>query len=237
MSSSSIDEVVEVAMPSLLRSLNVDYVKVLQLLDEESGMKLQWGLGWDAGYVGEAVVAPCARFQAGFTLTQSSPIVVRDFRRETRFAAPPLLARHDINSGMSVTISGRCRQFGVLGVHCRKERRFTPSEMLFLDCMANVLSAAINERATIASPLDCEPSTRVIAEPANGNRGNRVLKGWKEIAAHLGSGVRTAQRWEQLFSLPVHRPAARMKAAVIASSSELDAWVESSQTRRAGSLS
>jgi hypothetical protein len=31
------------------------------------------------------------------------------------------------------------------------------------------------------------------------------LNGWKEIAAHFGKGVRTVQRWEAEFHMPVHR--------------------------------
>ena len=31
------------------------------------------------------------------------------------------------------------------------------------------------------------------------------LNGWKEIAAFLGKGVRTVQRWEREQGLPVHR--------------------------------
>ena len=34
-----------------------------------------------------------------------------------------------------------------------------------------------------------------------------VLNSWKEIASYLGRSVRTVQRWEREFGLPVHRPA------------------------------
>ena len=61
-----------------------------------------------------------------------------------------------------------------------------------------------------------------------GNAGNgertRVLSGWKEIAAYLGRGVRTVQRWEKL-GLPVRRPNAHLRSAVLTSSEELDGWV------------
>jgi len=32
-----------------------------------------------------------------------------------------------------------------------------------------------------------------------------VLTSWKEIAAYFGIGVRTVQRWERQFGLPVER--------------------------------
>jgi len=57
-----------------------------------------------------------------------------------------------------------------------------------------------------------------------------ILSGWKEIANYMHRGVRTVQRWEKL-GLPVHRPAAHLHTAVIASSKDLDAWLLQTQTR------
>ncbi len=51
-----------------------------------------------------------------------------------------------------------------------------------------------------------------------------ILKGWKEISKHLGCAVRSAQRWEGL-GLPVRRPSAHQRSAVLALAEELDAWV------------
>jgi hypothetical protein len=53
------------------------------------------------------------------------------------------------------------------------------------------------------------------------------LNGWKQIAAYLGRGVRTLQRWEREFGLPVHRPHGR-RSAVVAIPSELDEWLRRS---------
>ncbi len=52
-----------------------------------------------------------------------------------------------------------------------------------------------------------------------------VLNSWKEIAAYLGRGRRTVQRWEREFGLPVHRPNRRRRSAVVADPKELDAWL------------
>ncbi len=48
---------------------------------------------------------------------------------------------------------------------------------------------------------------------------------WKEIAAYLGKGVRTVQRWEIQFGLPVQRPNAKSKGIVRASREDLDHWI------------
>src|SRR5579875_3104083 len=52
-----------------------------------------------------------------------------------------------------------------------------------------------------------------------------VLTSWKEIANYLGKGVRTVQRWEQDFGLPVRRPLGSNKKAILARPRDLDAWV------------
>jgi hypothetical protein len=53
------------------------------------------------------------------------------------------------------------------------------------------------------------------------------LDSWKEIAAYLGRGVRTVQRWERDEGLPVHRLAHDKRGTIYARREELAAWWES----------
>jgi Tol biopolymer transport system component len=53
------------------------------------------------------------------------------------------------------------------------------------------------------------------------------LDSWKAIAAYLGRGVRTVQRWERDEGLPVHRLAHEKRGSVYARRREVDAWWES----------
>jgi len=50
------------------------------------------------------------------------------------------------------------------------------------------------------------------------------LESWKAIANYLQRDVRTAQRWEQEESLPVHRHEHKKQATVYAFRQEIDAW-------------
>jgi hypothetical protein len=59
----------------------------------------------------------------------------------------------------------------------------------------------------------------------------QFLSGWKEIAAYLGKGVRTTQRYERDSGLPVRRPAGKPSGSVIATKAELDGWVKASPIR------
>jgi hypothetical protein len=65
----------------------------------------------------------------------------------------------------------------------------------------------------------------------------QFLSGWKEIANYLGKGVRTVQRYERDFGLPVRRPAGKPCGSVVATKLELDAWVMASPIREVFSLS
>jgi hypothetical protein len=59
-----------------------------------------------------------------------------------------------------------------------------------------------------------------------------VLTTWKEVARYMGKGVRTVQRWEKDFGLPVRRPpGAHNRRAILALTTDLDAWVALSCSR------
>lgn len=57
-----------------------------------------------------------------------------------------------------------------------------------------------------------------------------TLNSWKDIATYLDRGVRTVQRWESGFGLPVHRIGKGKRSPVFAFTADLDFWL---QTRRA----
>jgi len=53
------------------------------------------------------------------------------------------------------------------------------------------------------------------------------LNSWKEIANYMGMGVRTVQRYEVLYGLPVRRVNGKRsgnRSMVICTRSEVDAW-------------
>jgi hypothetical protein len=64
----------------------------------------------------------------------------------------------------------------------------------------------------------------------------QLLTSWKEIASYLGKGVRTVQRWEQQFGLPVLRPNERSKGIVRADPGELDRWLQVQWSQRSNVL-
>lgn len=59
-----------------------------------------------------------------------------------------------------------------------------------------------------------------------------VLNSWKEIAIYLGRGVRTVQRYEREFQLPVRRVGTKSRKSVVALSQDLDAWLRHATVQR-----
>jgi hypothetical protein len=53
----------------------------------------------------------------------------------------------------------------------------------------------------------------------------RIFSSWKEIAAFLGKGVRTVQRWEKTLGLPVRRPNGTASNVVVATENDLRRWM------------
>ena len=53
---------------------------------------------------------------------------------------------------------------------------------------------------------------------------SEILRSWKEIASYAGASVRTLQRWERDFHLPIRRIATKKGAVVFAFRADLDTW-------------
>jgi predicted DNA-binding transcriptional regulator AlpA len=63
-----------------------------------------------------------------------------------------------------------------------------------------------------------------------------ILTSWKEIGQYLGKGVRTVQRWESEYGLPVRRASSGSHRAVLAVPQEIDAWVQQQTKDRRSEL-
>ena len=74
-------------------------------------------------------------------------------------------------------------------------------------------------------------------ESLQGAQSPTQLHGWKEIAAYFGRSVRTVQRWERDFGLPIRRFGLGRSEVVHAYVEELERWKSTSEAeaaRRAG---
>jgi len=132
---------------TLAQILDVEFVKILELVPGDAELLLRAGVGWREGEIGTAHESTGRHSQAGYALASGGPVIVTDLKTETRFEGPALLRDHGVNCGVSVPIAGRDgRAYGVLGVHTARRRRFGEHDVSFLVATANVIAGAIQRR-------------------------------------------------------------------------------------------
>lgn len=124
--------------------LDVEFVKILELVPGDAELLLRAGVGWREGLIGVAHESTGRHSHAGYALASGGPVIVADLKSESRFEAPALLLDHGINSGISVPIAGRDgRAYGVIGAHTARRRRFGEYDVAFLSAIATVIAGAI----------------------------------------------------------------------------------------------
>jgi diguanylate cyclase (GGDEF)-like protein len=112
----------------------------------DGGDELVANYGGPNGLAGPEAFTRTPRSLTDFTMSSDVPVLIRDLRRETRFAPPePLLARGAV-SGLTVPIGTREEPLGMLGAFTTRQRSFSVDETHFLHAVANVLADAIKHR-------------------------------------------------------------------------------------------
>ncbi len=119
LSQTNLDQLLTEISTLVAQTLNVHFVKILELLPNGSAFLLKAGVGWSSGLVGYARISTASHSHAGYTLAHKQPVVVEDLRVETRFKGEPLLHNHRIVSGMSVIIGEEDEPYGVLSLYSR----------------------------------------------------------------------------------------------------------------------
>src|SRR5437764_5482548 len=133
--------------------LDVEFVKILELVPGDAEPLLRAGIGWRDGLIGTAHESTGRHSQAGYALASGGPVIVTDLKNETRFEGPALLRDHGVNCGVSAPIAGRDgRAYGVLGVHTARRRRFNEQDVSFVVATANVIAGAIQRRQADQRP-------------------------------------------------------------------------------------
>lgn len=133
-------------------ALEVELVKVLEVLPSGKGMLLRAGVNWKPGVVGRATFGTDGGSPGGYALKTAAPVISNDVATEDRFGIPALLVEHGVRSMVNVVIRGAEAPWGVLEVDARRPRRFDEDDVAFLQNYANLLAFAI-ERVEIQAKL------------------------------------------------------------------------------------
>jgi two-component system sensor kinase FixL len=150
------------AVGAVSRALNVEFCKILEWTADGTLLQVRAAVGWDDG--APLTIAAGTTSQAGYALLSNTPIIVEDLRAETRFGVSPALRERGVVSGASVIIPGQHRPFGVLDVHTTRRRTFSADDSHFLQAVANVVAAAIEQRQAEAALRRSEEQFRSLIE-------------------------------------------------------------------------
>ncbi|HEX8741759.1 MAG TPA: diguanylate cyclase, partial [Thermoleophilaceae bacterium] len=123
--------------------LELDRAEVWEVTRYSGELVLTAARGWDPDALGVTTLTADVATMPGYTLQADGPVVAEDFAAESRFAPPPALVEAGVASGMSVTIPGPRRPYGVLSGHSLERRTFSQADALFMQSVAHVLAAAI----------------------------------------------------------------------------------------------
>ena len=168
----SLSEFMNKVVEALVKIFDVEYSKILELLPDGNKLLLRAGIGWKEGLVGSAIIDSKNLSQEGYTLLSQQPVIVEDLYSEKRFKGAPLLLDHGIISGMSVTIPGYKRPFGVLAVHTSTQRKFDMNDGSFLQSVAHMLATVIdhsmllNDLQRVSFAVEQSPVSIVITDSA-----------------------------------------------------------------------
>ena len=142
--SDDIDGLLQEATKLVSDAIDVELVKVLELLPGGENLLVRAGVNWSPGIVGHATIPAHEGSPAGYALHTNQPVITEDTESEVRFTIPELLIEHSVRSTVNVVIRGEDGPFGVLEVDSRQLRKFEQDDIDFLQNYANLLASAID---------------------------------------------------------------------------------------------
>jgi two-component sensor histidine kinase len=182
-----IDELLQEAVANVSEAMEIDLVKVLQLLPDGKTMLIRAGVNWNPGVVGHATFGANTGSPAGYALHTNEPVISSDVAQEKRFEIPELLLEHGVKSMVNVVIRGERAAFGVLEVDSRQQRDFDEDDISFLHNYANLLASAV-DRLTMHRELEEAVETSAILVRELQHRVMNVLANIGALARRTRAG-------------------------------------------------
>jgi GAF domain-containing protein len=122
-----LDELIQDAAACAARELRTEFASVLELTGDGLGLVIRAGCGLPDGVIG-GVVPTRREHLPGFALEHDGPVIVDDFRTESRFSASPIQRDLGVVSALVAQIRTSAGQFGGIGVHSRKPHHFSADD-------------------------------------------------------------------------------------------------------------
>ena len=147
----------------LVESVDADFGFINELTPEHTLRKIAGRIWTDLP--NEIPVHPTS--QAGFAILTGEPVIVDDYRTETRFRTFDATVPHGILSGAMVPVASARRTFGVLSAQSRRAGHFRTEHIDFLQSLANTLADALEREHARLAVQESEERYRRIFEGAS----------------------------------------------------------------------
>jgi signal transduction histidine kinase len=162
-------------------TMHADHCEIAELSNDEQTLTIRALDGWPPALL-DATMPVSRDTVHGRAIITTMPVIVRDLRRDRRFAAPSLLHDRRVVSAASVVIDCPHGQFGVLSVHTDVPREFSGDDVHFLQSVASLLAAAL-ERLSIEAERETLLA-RTAAAQAEAERASSVKSQFLGIMSH-----------------------------------------------------
>lgn len=179
-------------------AIEVDLVKVLELLPDGDIMLVRAGVNWKPGVVGHVTIPAGEGSSAGYALRTQEAVITEDVATESRFEIPELLKQHGVASTVNVVIRGDHGPFGVLEVDSRQHRSFGQDDIDFLQNYANLLGSAI-ERARDHTELGERAQSEKVLRHELQHRINNMLTTIRAVARRTRAKSRSMDDFAKSF--------------------------------------
>ena len=179
-------------------AIDVDLVKVLELLPDGETMLVRAGVNWDPGVVGHATIPANEGSAAGYALKTGEPVITENVATEDRFQIPTLLTQHGVKSTVNVLVRGEDEPYGILEVDSRQLRSFAQDDVDFLQNYANLLASAIKRVKTQAELAERAQHERVLSHELQ-HRINNMLTTIRAVARRTRARSQSLDEFAKSF--------------------------------------
>ena len=184
--------------------LATEHSMILEALADQSSLVLRAGVGWEPGTLDQTTVDPGAVRE--LMAPGTAPLVVDDWRTETRPTLPRFMREQGIISTLWTAIPGLERPFGMLGVGSVQPRTFSQGDGQFVQAAAGLLGLALERTSSRATE-----NARLIAAAQD----QAVLEERQRLARDLHDSVTQSLYGITLYAeAAAHMLAARDNATV-----------------------
>ena len=131
------------ALEAAADTIGVEFSNILELEPDEVALVQRADVGFGDGIVWMPLEPGSS---AAFALRSEAPMVVEDYESEKRFSPPTQLVTWGIQSTLAVSLQGSDRVFGLLQLHSRRPRKWSKTDIEFVQLLGNFLVVAIERQ-------------------------------------------------------------------------------------------